>query len=116
MVQALEGQALPPLAEGESLPMKEVELHQVGQVSLPIKSACLSVRLLVQACVWPAAGLSMLLEQGERLQLCRYAYRVLGAIHWGCWGTRCHVTLTVLQHKGCLTDTLSSSTLGKMQL
>lgn len=46
-MQALEGQALPPLAEGESLPLKEVELHQVGQIRLPIKSACLSVRLSV---------------------------------------------------------------------
>ena len=29
MMQALEGQALPTLTEGEALPLQEVELHQV---------------------------------------------------------------------------------------
>ncbi len=29
LVQAMEGQALPTLVEGEALPLKEVELHQV---------------------------------------------------------------------------------------
>ena len=29
-LQAMEGQALPKLTEGESLPLKEVELHQVS--------------------------------------------------------------------------------------
>ena len=47
VVQALEGQALPPLAEGESLPLKEVELHQVGHLFYLIVCVCLSVCLSV---------------------------------------------------------------------
>lgn len=75
MVQALEGEALPPLAEGESLPLKEVELHQVGQVSLPIKSVSLRVCLASKSVSWcvclpsnsvcPSACPCMLLQQGE---------------------------------------------------
>ena len=36
MLQALEGQPLPPLVEGEGLPLKEVELHQVGTAYHPL--------------------------------------------------------------------------------
>lgn len=64
VVQALEGQALPPLAEGESLPLKEVELHQVGHFCLSVcvfvclsvcLLICLSVPLLIYLCHWSRA-------------------------------------------------------------
>lgn len=52
LMQAMEGQALPTLVEGETLPIKEVELHQVGHterdvgmltdvLKRPVQSLCL---------------------------------------------------------------------------
>ena len=61
-MQALEGQALPPLPEGESLPLKEVELHQVGPLSLAsCLSVCLSVPPSVRPSVCPSVCLSVCL-------------------------------------------------------
>ena len=77
VVQALEGQALPPLVEGESLPLKEVELHQVGDLCLSdcllvCLSACLSISAI------EAGRLTLSEDSGSMARW--YEYSVLGGI------------------------------------
>lgn len=114
MMQALEGQALPPLAEGESLPMKQVELHQVSQIRLPIKSASLSVCMYVSLSVCLTACLSVCLFACVSVYAIAagcacMALQMQTQCAWSntlwCYETRCHVALTVLQHKACLDNT-----------
>lgn len=45
VVQAMEGQALPTLVEGEALPLKEVELHQVTSFRLYIVVSFAVIRI-----------------------------------------------------------------------
>lgn len=45
LVQAMEGQALPTLVEGEALPLKEVELHQVTSFHICIVVLIAVVRI-----------------------------------------------------------------------
>lgn len=45
VVQAMEGQALPTLVEGEALPLKEVELHQVTSSQLYIVLSFAVIRI-----------------------------------------------------------------------